>query len=223
MTTPSAQFNFAGKTKAVLGEELLSLLANDNKFDEEKALALIAAGANTEVRNENDETPLNIAAFKGKTKVALALIAANADVDAPDFLNMRPIMGAASGGYEEIFDALLAKKAIITGKDELNVTIFHHAAEGGSAHIVGGLIAVAGLPPEPEMSIARRAAKDKGHMHIVKLFDDAIFARDLPLRQEAERKANALAHIGDSFRDGTGSETQAPEKAVFRKRSPGYT
>ena len=219
MPSPADDFNIAGKDPQELGSELLRVLSAQ-QLDEPKALALINANTNIEMVNAQSDTPLITASFRGFTAIALALIAKKANVNARDMFGHSPVMLAATGGSEQIFDALLVKGSCLDTKNEFLQDAFFGAAEQGKDAILAKLILKGVKLEEPDHTGAspRMAALAKGHISTAKLIDAAIFARDLPLRQEQERKAEILRHIGDSFRDGLHVEQVAPLPAQFRKR-----
>lgn len=220
MTSPAPAFDIAGMSPVKRGWELMRLLSNDGQYDEKLALDLIAAGIDTEVETEHQDRPLSKAAFSGRTAIVKALIAAKAVINARDFISYSPLMNAASGGHTESFDALVEAKAMLGLRNDFGEDAFFLAAEQGKEEIIDRLIKLNVLLEQPDDrgKTARMAAEEKGHMGVVKMIDDAIFARDLPIRQEQERQQKLL-HIGDSFRDGLKVATVAPETATFRRRA----
>ena len=76
---------------------------------------LISNGANVNVKNEDEWTPLHDAASK---EVAELLIAKGADMDAKDKDNWTPLHKAAFGGHMEIVELLIAEGADVNAKGE---------------------------------------------------------------------------------------------------------
>src|SRR4029453_11204476 len=70
--------------------------------------ALLDQGASLESRNRLGDTPLNIAAKNGHTRLGLLLIERGADVNHKDLSGVTPLMSAAYNGDLELTRALLA-------------------------------------------------------------------------------------------------------------------
>lgn len=213
-------FNFSSKTPDELGHLLLAEVAKDpGQMDEEKALALIAAGANIEVSAEkHDERPLHHAAYKGHAKVVTALLAAGAEVNAVDWLGFTPAMNAVLGGHAEIFDALAPLTENLDRKNEFGETMIYIAAEQGCRDIAQRLIDLkADLTAPADNNLGpQQIATRKEHYTVAKMIEDAINA---PLIAEAERRRQIQLHIGDTFREGLHYDASAPKRAAFRQRA----
>lgn len=213
-------FNFSSKTPDELGHLLLAEVAKDpGKMDEEKALALIAAGANIEVSAEkHDERPLHHAAYKGHAKVVTALLAAQAETNATDWLGFTPAMNAVLGGHAEIFDTLVQRTDNLNRKNEFGETMLYIAAEQGYAEIARRLIALGvDLNAAADNKLTpQQIAAQKGHPDVEKMINDAINA---PIIAAAERKRQIQLHIGDTFREGLTYDASAPKRAAFRPRA----
>jgi len=220
MTSSAPAFNIATATRDERAWELMRLLSHDGQYDEKQALALVAAGLNTEIETEQEDRLLIKAAFTGREAVAKALIAAHAKLDAQDIIGMTALMGASSGGHTGIFDALVGAGAKLGLVDEFGEGAYYMAAEFGKEDILGRLIRL-NVPldtPNKDGKTPRAAAFAKGHHGAVKMIDAAIFARDLPLRQEQARQ-QALLNVVDRFRGGLKVAKIAPEQATFRPKS----
>ena len=81
-----------------------------------------------ELRDEQEMTPLNLAALNGNTEVARMLIERGADILAGDADNSQPIHCAAIAGNVQIIDMLLRKGADINAPDNNGATALTFAA-----------------------------------------------------------------------------------------------
>ncbi|MGO9315921.1 MAG: ankyrin repeat domain-containing protein, partial [Syntrophobacteraceae bacterium] len=70
---------------------------------------LLEQGANVNARDENRETPLHHAAYRGKTEVAALLIQKGAKVNARDVYEETPLHHAAYWGKTEVAALLIQK------------------------------------------------------------------------------------------------------------------
>jgi len=68
---------------------------------------LLEAGANANVRDTSENTPLYVAAFLGHAEVAELLLQAGAEVNAACFMGFTPLHVAARPGHEEAVQVLL--------------------------------------------------------------------------------------------------------------------
>ena len=100
----------------------------------------LAAGTDVNTKDEDETTPLHLAAYRDK-KIAELLIAEGADVNAKDEDETTPLHYAAHRDRKEIAELLIAKGADVNAKDEDGVTPQHLAAELGHKEIVELLIA----------------------------------------------------------------------------------
>lgn len=78
--------------------------------------ALIEAGADVDVRNEEGETPLYIAAEEGNSEIIAALIEAGADVNVPDEGGWTPLHVAAREGPPTSVSALIRAGADVNAR-----------------------------------------------------------------------------------------------------------
>lgn len=84
---------------------------------------LIAAGADVDARDGNQQTPLYAAAWIGHVDAVRVLLDANAEVDAVAYnTKFTPLIAAASGGHLEIVEMLLKAGADISIKGEWSIT-----------------------------------------------------------------------------------------------------
>jgi uncharacterized protein len=91
----------------------------------------------TEVRNENDESVLMLAALKGYLPLVKQLVENNADVNKPGWT---PLHYAASGGHVSIVEFLLENSAYIDAESPNGSTPLMMAAMYGSPESVKVLI-----------------------------------------------------------------------------------
>ncbi|HYF16606.1 MAG TPA: ankyrin repeat domain-containing protein [Ramlibacter sp.] len=84
---------------------------------------------NVEARNQQDESPLMIAALKGHTDMVKKLIARGADVNKPGWA---PLHYAATGGHLEILNLLLEEHAFVDAESPNGTTPLMMAAHYGS-------------------------------------------------------------------------------------------
>lgn len=106
---------------------------------EEKAEALIKAGASLEARDRDGETALILAASKGRTSVVQALLDHGANIEARDHRGRTPLLAAADwyagieGGQNlpssgEALPILLASGAAVNARDRNGMTALHLVA-----------------------------------------------------------------------------------------------
>jgi uncharacterized protein len=118
---------------------------------------------NVEIRTPKDESPLMIAALKGRMDFVKKLIARGADVNKPGWT---PLHYAATGGHLEIMALLLDQNAYIDAASPNGTTPLMMAAEYGSAEAVK-LLLDAGTDPSLKnqlgltaIDFANRASRD---------------------------------------------------------------
>lgn len=97
-----------------IDEELFDAVKNN---DIATAKALIMTGAEVNAEDEDDRTPLHIAAMEGYTQMAELLVKEGAIVDALDYWNNTPAALAVCNGYLDT--AGLLEKAL---KKDTNIT-----------------------------------------------------------------------------------------------------
>ncbi|OLQ15062.1 Ankyrin repeat domain-containing protein 17 [Symbiodinium microadriaticum] len=155
---------------------------------------LLEAGAGTEVFNENDETPLILAARGGQTEAVCSLLDAGANIDAQDCLCRTAVMEAASGGHSEIVRLLLDAGADANVGDDRLDTALIKAACGGHAEIVQTLLD-SGAKKDAKNGVKATSlicAASYGHAEVVRLLVGA--GADIDVRDRDGR--TALAHVG---------------------------
>jgi ankyrin repeat protein len=99
---------------AHIGWTALHSAANQDRL--EVARLLIARGANVNVFDERDYTPLKIAVNGGYREMVELLIAHGALINPIDTIGMSPLHFAAAGGHGEIAKILIAKGAIVNAQ-----------------------------------------------------------------------------------------------------------
>ena len=120
---------------------------------------LLAAGADVDGRNDDDETPLHWAARNGRDAVVDALIAGGADVDAKDKDDDTPLHFAARFGRAAIVSLLIQATASLNVKNKDDKAPLHWAAEVGYPAVVSALIAEGA-------DVNARDKDDKGPLHL---------------------------------------------------------
>ncbi|HKO96672.1 MAG TPA: ankyrin repeat domain-containing protein [Pyrinomonadaceae bacterium] len=83
---------------------------------------LLERGANPNLRDGEDDTPLHLAAQRGNIEIVRLLLAKGADVNAKNKVGGTPLMWAGVYGHEEVGRALLEKGADPTLKDADGLT-----------------------------------------------------------------------------------------------------
>lgn len=102
---------------------------------------LLRHGADVNVRDFGDNTPLHMAAEAGKLEIVRALLAKKADVLAVNRQRVTPILNAASSGSVPVVEALLAAGADLKNVDNLGETALHRAATSGQVELIKLLLA----------------------------------------------------------------------------------
>ncbi len=109
--------------------------------DSDAVKALLAKGADADLRDEFGYPVLVLAAGDGQTESVRALLDARADVKAKDPDSRTALMEGAESGVAEIVTLLLAKGAELDAQDALKWTALHGAAFYGKVDTVKALIA----------------------------------------------------------------------------------
>ena len=92
-------------------------------------------GADVNIKDDNDWTPLLYSAFNGKQDVVVFLISKGADVNARNILGLTPLMCAASGGQLEMVKYLVEKGADVNAKKNDGKTTLIQAAKFGNRDV----------------------------------------------------------------------------------------
>ena len=107
---------------------------------------LLASGAEVDVRNHHDRTPLFAAATRGYAEIARELLSAGADPNAFDERHDSPFLEAGAGGYVEVLSACLDHGADVRSTNRFGGTALIPACE--RAHLPAiRLLLSAGVDP----------------------------------------------------------------------------
>ena len=98
-------------------EAEMDILEAARTGDAEALARLVASGANLEIRDPDQRTPLLVSVRHDHRQAAAVLIAAGADVNARDVMGDTPFLYAGAEGHDEILRIILA-----TGKADLGST-----------------------------------------------------------------------------------------------------
>jgi len=116
-------------------------LATRETGDVDMAKLLIQNGADINVRDVDNNMPLNFAAWKGFTGIIDLLLDNGADFDTSEGRSSWMIRFAASCGSERLFRIVLEKDEDVFTNESLNNSIMRAAIAGGSIDIVKMLLA----------------------------------------------------------------------------------
>lgn len=119
---------FDPDTRSPTGQHGLFLALQDGSLKAAQALAEWPK-TSVEARNDNDESPLMMAALKGHTAIVKKLIERDADVNKPGWA---PLHYAATGGHLEIMELLLEHHAFIDAESPNGTTPLMMAAHYGT-------------------------------------------------------------------------------------------
>eukprot|EP00439_Symbiodinium_sp_Y106_P069833 s780_g12.t1 len=157
---------------------------------------LVEAGADTEYFNENDETPLILAARGGQTETVCLLMDAGANIDAQDCLCRTAVMEAAFRGHSEIVRLLLDAGADSdVGDDRLDTALIKAACQGHTEIVQ--MLLDSGAEKDAKNGVRATSlirAASHGHAEIVRLLVDA--GADMDVRDRDGRTALAHARHG---------------------------
>lgn len=151
---------------------------------ERQVLVLLRAGADVEIEESGEGTPLSYAARLGETSMVSLLLEYGADVDHDGGWCGTALQIVMEQGDSEIFELLVgagADTGCLEDPDEDGLRPLYHAAQSGNERMVlallraGAVVNVRGgewswLPPPPS---ALGAAAQQGHMGIVVMLLDA--------------------------------------------------
>lgn len=102
--------------------------------------SLLAAGANVDARDNDEQTPLAAAISLEQPVVAKYLVDAGADVSAVTANGSRPIIEASRKGYEHLVRGLLANGADVDSRDATGSTALLAAVAKGRHRLVDTLL-----------------------------------------------------------------------------------
>lgn len=130
----------------------VALLASDpgadfagaiERGDLKAATALLDAGhaADTPIgEGEGRHTPLQRAAWNGRTEIAKLLLARGADVNATSSVYGSPLLAAASRGWDDLAAVLLEAGAAVDQRDERRGRALHSAVSNGNRDLAALLL-----------------------------------------------------------------------------------
>ena len=138
---------------------------------------LLARGAYVDAKNDDGNTPLIIATWRGHTEIVRDLIAGGADVNALEHIyGGPPLIIAAWRGNTGIVQALIKAGANVDGRDNMyGLTPLITAAQHGHTDIVQALIkALANVNARDKDGFtALMKATRRGHTEIIALLKEA--------------------------------------------------
>ena len=122
----SGQGLLALRDKVENGSGVTALMLAANRGNTEIARALLAAGAEVNVKDGSGQTALTRAADSGRTDIVRDLLAAGAEFNAKDKNGRTALMAAAVSGHTEVAQALLEAGAEVNTKDNDGRTALMH-------------------------------------------------------------------------------------------------
>ena len=131
---------FLINVKGHLGRSLLHLACEEGDVNLVQFLIRVH-NANMNVRDDENNTPLHVAALSGKEEVVLSLIKLGCDITLKGSLGRSLLHQACRGGNVSLVQSLICdQNADITARDDENNTPLHVAALYGKKEIVLSLI-----------------------------------------------------------------------------------
>ncbi|RMG78487.1 MAG: ankyrin repeat domain-containing protein [Bacteroidetes bacterium] len=121
-------------------DDLRSVDKKNKINDRKKCKELINKGANVNVRDEFNRTPLHYAVLKGREDIVKILLKHGANPNVKDNNGSTPLHWAATKGYCEIMKLLLKNKANINERGINGDTPLHYAVDAGNYEAVEFLI-----------------------------------------------------------------------------------
>lgn len=101
---------------------------------------LMGLGVPVDIRNDNGDTALNIAAYHGENETVELLIELGADVESRDKLGRTALASASLKERVDTVRLLAANKADVNAQDQYKITPLHWAVESGNADLVKVLL-----------------------------------------------------------------------------------
>ncbi len=147
-------------------------LAHDMSFagNEEFLQKLIAMGANINIPNKYDNTPLHFAIITGHEHIIKILLDAGADIEAKNYNGITPLTWSLRGGGPlSVTKQLLQAGANIEARDKDDETALHWASFFAKPHFIQLLL---------EMGADIEARNNKGNtpLHIASMDEEAVMA-----------------------------------------------
>jgi ankyrin repeat protein len=116
-------------------------------------------------RDNQRDTPLSIAAWKGHATIVKYLLSQKSDLESEDKVGRRPLHLAASGGSFEVVQLLTEAGATLEVYDDIGMSPLHYAARQGSAVTTGYLYKKRALGASPVTGKTPWGlAMDEGHV-----------------------------------------------------------
>jgi len=128
------------EVKNVLGKSQLSYFA-EKGLTSSVTRMLSMKGIDLESRCNLDNTPLNIAAFRGHIDICKLLLDQGALIDSTNGHSLSPVYRACQMGHLPIVSLLISKAANLETRSDQGRTPLHIAASNGHLEIVKALIA----------------------------------------------------------------------------------
>ena len=154
-----------------------------------EVLAMINAGADVHAKNNDGNTPLHAAAWKGNAEVIPVLIKAGADVHAKNNDGNTPLHSAAFWGKAEVIPVLIKAGADVNAKNNHGDTPLHAMARTGRAEVISILLqARADVNAKNVLGdTPLDCAKTANHWNAAKLLEDAMRQQSRQREKPPER------------------------------------
>jgi len=143
---------------------------------------LVAQSANVNLKDGNRETPLHVAAKKGRAKVVEELLNSHARINVQDASERTPLHLAVEAGCNVAVEMLAARGAAVNEPDKAGQTPLHVAAAHGRMNVIATLLRN-GAAVDVQDCHGRtplRAAAGKGHEQAVEMLVQAGANLNLP-------------------------------------------
>jgi ankyrin repeat protein len=143
-------------------------------------------------KNEEQETPLHLAARGGYINVVAFILAKGAEVNARNNVHQNPLLYAAYHGHDAVVNLLLDKGADLKEPDRYGRTVLHYPVREGHKNVVEILVKKGmDITVEDGMGVTPlRFAIEGGHAEIMDVF---IASKALDVGSDTGRKALHLA------------------------------
>ena len=207
--------NTATSRLAVLSEHLVA-------EDISEIQQLLEAGADANVKNTYDATPLYMASENGHSEVVKLLLAAGADVNiAENIFGTTPLIAAVTDGHAEIVKLLIAANADVNiATKTVGLTSLIIATQEGHADIVKQLIEAGAnidatmMDRNGDKYTALQISRRLGHVEIVKLLLSAGAKETLDVSGGLGDNGNSSAA---AVQRNSKEEATNPAKTEFNK------